>query len=63
MPGFLRGGSGFWLPLGAAAALAVLGLLGLGGQLYAIPDPAAGAFARMWEEFGVYEWFGRPSGR
>lgn len=62
VPAGLRGGPGFWLPVGAAAALAVLGVLALGGQLYAIPDPADNAFAHMWEEMGVYEWVARPPG-
>ncbi len=61
VPGFLRAGPGFWVPLGAAALLAVLGLLGLGGQRYPIPDPSDNAYAQMWQEFGIYEWLGRPS--
>lgn len=62
VPARLRGGAGFWVPVGVAAALAVLGVLGLGGQLYAIPDPADNAFARMWEEAGIYTWLERPAG-
>jgi hypothetical protein len=25
------------------------------------PDPSDNAYAQMWQEFGIYEWLGRPS--
>ncbi len=60
VPSVLRGGPGFWVPVGAATALGLIGLLGLGGVLYDIVDPSRSEFARMWEELGIYEWLGRP---
>jgi succinate dehydrogenase/fumarate reductase cytochrome b subunit len=62
VPSFLHHGPGFWLPLGAGAVLIVLGLLGLGGRLYAIPDPSDNAYAQMWRELGAYEWIAPPPG-
>lgn len=62
VPTFLRQGPGFWVPVGTATALGLLGLLGLGGALYDIPDPSQSAFAQMWEELGIYEWLERPTG-
>ena len=37
----------------AIGVLLVLGVLGLGGLLYEIPDPTNNHYARMWEGFGV----------
>ena len=52
-PSSWRRGPGFWVPLAAMALLLVLGVLGLGGQLYDIHDPTDNDYARMWSGFGV----------
>lgn len=61
VPGALRRGPGFWVPVGSLTGLGVLGLLGLGGWLYDLPDPTRNAFASMWQEFGIYELLGREA--
>ncbi len=44
----------FWLPVGAATVLLVLGILGFGGHLFEIADPTISEYAGMWhEQFGV----------
>jgi len=47
VPQGLRYGPGFWVPVGAASALLLLGLAGLSGNLYAIPDPLESEFAAL----------------
>jgi succinate dehydrogenase/fumarate reductase cytochrome b subunit len=49
VPWALRAGIGFWTPVGAGAVLGLLGILGMGGWLYAIPDPTTGEVARFAE--------------
>lgn len=53
LPAVVRRGPGFWLPFAAATGAIWLGLLGLGGWLYEIPDPTNNAYARMWDRMGV----------
>ncbi|MEM7154297.1 MAG: hypothetical protein AAF799_15735 [Myxococcota bacterium] len=54
VPSVSRLGNRFWVPLGAAALLVVLGVLSFGGVLYAIDDPFQSDFARYAaERFGV----------
>ncbi len=48
VPRVLRTGFGFWVPVATGAALAVVGVLGMGGWLYAV-DPTAGDAARLAE--------------
>ena len=53
LPDGLRRGPGFWLPVAGLSATALMGLVGLAGWLYEIPDPTDNEYARMWESFGV----------
>lgn len=46
VPRGLRYGPGFWLPFGAAAVMTLLGIAGLAGLLYDIPDPYASEYGR-----------------
>ena len=54
VPSVSRLGNRFWIPLGAAALLAVFGVLSFGGVLYETEDPFRSDFARYAaERFGV----------
>lgn len=53
LPAVARRGPGFWVPFTFATGAIWLGILGLGGWLYEIPDPTDNATARMWEHMGV----------
>ncbi len=53
LPTGIASGPGYWVPTSAIAVLLVLGVLGLGGLLYEIPDPTDNDYARMWQGFGV----------
>lgn len=50
VPEALRYGPGFWVPWLAAAAGIVIGIAALGGNLFAIPDPMSGEYARFMTE-------------
>jgi hypothetical protein len=52
IPRALREGPGFWIPFGAASLGRALGILGLGGRLFEIPDPRDNRSAEMYEEMG-----------
>ena len=52
-PAVVRGWP-FWIPVGAATGLLVLGILGFGGRLFEIANPTTNEYAGMWHEhFGV----------
>ncbi len=53
LPERVRHGAGFWLPIGVAGTVLVVGVMALGGWLYEIPDPVDNDYARMWEDLGV----------
>jgi succinate dehydrogenase/fumarate reductase cytochrome b subunit len=53
LPVSLRRGPGYWVPISTIAVLIFVGILGLGGLLYEIPDPTDNDYARMWKGFGV----------
>jgi succinate dehydrogenase/fumarate reductase cytochrome b subunit len=53
-PQAIRRGPGFWIPVGAGAAVIVLALLGFGGVLYEIADPFDNDFARAYEAAAAY---------
>lgn len=55
LPRRLREGPGFWLPVGLLAAMAIAGVLRLGGLFGEIADPTDNAYARMWEGFGYVD--------
>ena len=57
IPVGLRYGPGFWVPFSAAALLVLLGLAGLAGLLYPIPDPFESGYARL-----MAEWTGSGAG-
>lgn len=49
-PRVLRQGPGFWVPTGASALMVMLGVAGVGGLLFAIPDASAYAYPRVVQE-------------
>ncbi len=51
VPRGLRYGPGFWLPFGAAATMVLLGVAGLAGLLYDVPDPWTSEYARWMADF------------
>lgn len=50
VPASLRKGVGFWAPIAVAGTLVVLGVMGLGGVLYDVPDASQHPFARLAHE-------------
>ena len=54
VPSALRSGAGFWAPVAVGATLCLVGILGMGGWLFPVADPATSEAARLAERLGVH---------